>query len=235
MKIKKSLLKYITVGCVLTCLPDNTFAKENSMDVAISNIVIINSYDTEENAVAQAESSRAKEDIETARELINAMDESAEKEGFQERLNNITPDLSLDRLNSTGNVDIYIKSQNMLLLSLDTNVVTFEEFSGIDEIEKPNAITLSINSSLSYKVQATLLDEIRSATGQTIDKSLLTIKANEEDSYETFTNIGVPVVLLDNMPAGNDKTHGIDLKLGADHAHRADIYRTVIKFEVNQK
>lgn len=234
MKLKKSILNYITVGCVLACIPNNSFANENSADIMSYSVMNLDDNSAIEEAVSNAESERTKEAIQTARELVNDMDESVEKEGFQERLNNITPDLALEILESTANVDIYIKSENMLLVSLDTNIVTFEEYSGIGEMLKPNAVTLSINSSLSYQVKATLLDEIKSATGQIIDKSLLTIKANEKDSYESFTDINTPVLLLDSMPAGNDYTHGIDLRLAPDHAHKADIYKTIIKFEVNQ-
>ena len=36
----------------------------------------------------------------------------------------------------------------MLLMSLDTNSITFEDFSGIKDMTKSNTVSISINSTL---------------------------------------------------------------------------------------
>lgn len=49
----------------------------------------------------------------------------------------------------------------MLKLSLNTNSITFEDFSRVEDVERLNAIKLSINSSLSYDINAYLPTEIQ--------------------------------------------------------------------------
>ena len=222
MKYKKSLLKFLTVGTVLVINPVHSFADADALANAQAEVL-------------KAEGSRTKEDIESARDLVNKLEESEDRDDLQNRLNSISPDWVLDRYTTTANVDIYIKSQNMLLLALDTNSITFEDFSGVADMEEPNAVTLSVNSSLAYEVNAYLVDEIRGTEGNIMDKSVLNIKANSENDYKQFADFTNPVQLLDNQPADNNVTHGIDVKLGTDLAHVADIYKTVIKFEVKQK
>ena len=68
-----------------------------------------------------------------------------------------------------------------------------------------------------------------------MDKEVLNIKENTEATYKTFANINEKVVLKDNNPKGNDLSHGIDLKLKEGLAHEADVYKTTIKFEAEQK
>ena len=41
--------------------------------------------------------------------------------------------------------------------------------------------------------------------------------------------------LLDNQDSGNNNVHSIDLMLKGNIAYEQDIYKTTIKFEVNQK
>ena len=188
------------------------------------------------DAVNEAEISRSPEDIENARDLVNKLPESEDKKDLQDRLDAIIPNISLDRENATSNVDIYIKSENMLSLSLDTNSVTFEDFSGVEDLEKQNAVTLTINSSLPYEINSYLVSEMKNADkSETMDKSILNIKANSSLTYESFTDLVTPIKLFDNQVAGNNKVHGIDLKLKGSIAHKADVYKTTIKFEVNQK
>src|SRR5699024_4696256 len=93
------------------------------------------------DAVDEAEQTRDPIDIEDARDLVNQLEESELKNNLQDRLNAIVPNLSLTSQSVTSNLDIYIKSENMLSLSLDTNSVTFEDFSGVEDLEKQNAVT----------------------------------------------------------------------------------------------
>ena len=114
----------------------------------------------------------------------------------------------------TANFDVYIKSENMLSLSLDTNHLTFEDFSGVEDMEKLNAVNLTISSSLPYQVNAYLSSEIQNSDkSNTMNKSIFNIKANSELVYEEFTDIVNPIVLLDNQSKGNGIVHGVDMKL----------------------
>ena len=126
----------------------------------------------------------------------------------------------------------------MLKLSLDTNSVTFEDFSGVTDMEKPNAVKLTVSSSLPYQIDASLMTDIQNANGDnTMDMELLQIKANEEDEskYASFTALNTPITILDDQQPDNDVEHPIDLKLKGDLAFKKDVYKTTIKFEVAQK
>ena len=173
-----------------------------------------------------------------ARYWTNLLKESTKKDELQEEINNNTDivDLQLERKTTSANLDVYIKCENMLSMSLDTNQIIFEDFSGIEDVEKASAINITINSSLPYQLNAYLPTEIQSSDKtNTMDKQILNIKENSETDYKEFSNINEKVVLKDNCPAGNDLTHGVDLKLVGGIAHEKDVYKTTIKFEIEQK
>lgn len=124
----------------------------------------------------------------------------------------------------------------MLSLSLDTNSVTFEDFSEVENMEKLNAVNLTVSSSLPYKINAYLASEIQNSDkSKTMDKSIFNIRANGETNYQAFTDLVTPIILLDNQIAGNDTAHGIDLMLKGNIAHEKDMYKTSVKFKVEQK
>lgn len=189
--------------------------------------------------VEKAEYTKLSYDISVAREAINVLPEIPEKELFQNRVNDIVEVVDigpLERLNATSNLDLYIKSENMLNLSLNTNSITFEDFSGVEDVERPNAIELSINSSLPYDINAYLPTEIQNADkSKTMNKNILNIKENSQLNYQTFSNTTDKIVLKQNNPAGNDLEHGVDIKLKGGISHEKDVYKTTIKIEVVQK
>lgn len=174
--------------------------------------------------------------LDEVRSMVNALPESFRKEELQRALNSISVDLELEKKNATANLDVYIKSENMLSLSLDTNSVTFDNYSGAEDVTKPNAVNLTVSSSLPYKVNAYLESNIENADGSNdMDISLFNIKDGNDSDFKEFTGIKTPVVLLDGQPKGNGVIHSIDLKLKGSLAHRADIYKAVVKFEIEQK
>ena len=176
--------------------------------------------------------------ISRARFWVNQMEESILKDELQQKLNEIlsVDGMELERQTVSSNIDVYIKSENMLSLSLDTNNVMFDNFSGVEDVEMLNAVNLTVNSSLPYKINACLMSEIQNANkSEKIDSDMLKIKANSENDYKDFTNTLIPVILLDDQNSGNNISHKIDLKLSSNQAHKADVYKTVIKFEAEQK
>ena len=68
-----------------------------------------------------------------------------------------------------------------------------------------------------------------------MDKRILNIKENSEVDYKEFANTTDNIILKDNCPAGNNLVHSIDIKLRGGIAHEKDVYKTTIKFEVEQK
>ena len=192
------------------------------------------------NAVVYAETTRFSDDISTARSKVSVLPESIHKVSLTRRVDAIIPleDTfpGLELKNSTFNLDVYIKSENILSMSLNTNSITFEDFSGTEDMVKDNAINIRINSSLPYSLNAYLPVEIQNSDKtNTMDKSILNIKENSETIYQTFINSTDKIVLKDNNTAGNDLVHGIDIKLKGGIAHEKDVYKTIIKFEAEQK
>ena len=188
-------------------------------------------------AVAQAESDSTNYNISLARRYINMLPESSYKEQLQNQLNEIfSSDMLLDRKLTTSNLDVYIKSENILQMSLDTNSISFDDFSGIEDVVKENAVNITINSSLPYQINAYLPAEIQNSDkSATMDKSILNIKESGESNYQTFVNTTDKIVLKDNCSAGNYLTHGVDLKLAGGIAHEKDVYKATIKLEAEQK
>ena len=198
----------------------------------------IKDFEEAERLVEIAEQTRSMQDISIARESINNLPESSKKDELQDRLNVITDisDITFETKTTTANVDIYTKCENMLSLSLNTNSVTFEDFSGVEDMEKRNAVEIKINSSLPYDINAYMPTEIQNPDkNKTMDLNILNIKENSENNYQTFANTNDKIALKENNSSGNNITHSIDIKLKGGIAHEKDVYKTTIKIEVVQK
>lgn len=70
---------------------------------------------------------------------------------------------------------------------------------------------------------------------ETMDKKILKLKESSNNNYKEFTDIQTKLPLLAHSDAGNNKIHIFDFKLDGGMAHKKDIYKTTIKFEVIQK
>ena len=62
-----------------------------------------------------------------------------------------------------------------------------------------------------------------------------TMRIKEGESLEIFIEDTDKIVLKKDCVSGNDINHSIDLKLDSSDAYIPDIYKTVIKFEAEQK
>ena len=178
------------------------------------------------------------ENIALARMWVNLMNESILKDQFQKDISNIADisDIALERKSVSSNLDIYIKSKNMLSMSLNTNSITFDSYSGTEDMEMLGAINISINSSLPYSLNAYMSTEISNTDkSETLPMDILNIKESNETAYQTFDNTVNKLILKDNCVEGNGLVHNIDLKLASSLAHKADVYKTVVKFEAEQK
>lgn len=136
----------------------------------------------------------------------------------------------------TFGADIYIKPSTFLSVSLNTNSVMFEDFDGIDNTIKANALEMSVTSALPYEINASLAVPIQNADkSKTINPAILSIKVNDEDEYKTFTSVESPIRLKDTQSNGDVNVHGIDLKLNTSIPYEIDVYKTVLNLEVKQK
>ena len=177
-----------------------------------------------------------KEDISYFRTIINNLDESMNKDLLQDRLNLFFTTETLEKKIITSNIDVYIKSENMLLMSVSTNSVMFEDYSGVEDLTLDNAIEISINSSLPYNLNSYILNDIQNSNkSKQIDLDRFNIKESSEDNYKMFDDINEKLILKESCNSGNNIKHKIDLKLKGGEAYEADIYKTVVKFEAEQK
>ena len=217
---------------------NTTYISNNSIVPASMKIVVDRTPNRAKEAIEIAKTNTTVENISQARCWTNLMKESILKDSFQAEVNNITDikDLSIKKKVTTVNSDIYIKPKNMLSLSIDTNNIIFNDVDAIEDTEKLNAVNLSVISSLPYKINAYLEEEIyNNDKSEMLDKSVLNIKANVADAYKIFTDLSSPLTLLDNQDSGMNNSHIVDLKLVFNSVPKADVYNTVIKFEVEQK
>ena len=77
----------------------------------------------------------------------------------------------------------------MLSLSLDTNSITFEGYSGVGDVEMLGEVNLTINSSLPYQLNAYMPVGISNAdNSQTLDTSMFNIKESSDTIAYAFLN-----------------------------------------------
>ena len=217
---------------------DTTHISNNSSIPATMEVTVDRTLNRAVEYTTLAKTNPTIENLSKARYWNNLLKDSIKKDQLQEEVNSITRlnDMELERKNVTSNLDLYIKCENILMMSLSTNNITFEDFSGVEDMEKVDAVQISINSSLPYSLNAYLPTEIQNSDKSvTMNKDILNIKESSENTYQTFSNTTDKVVLKDDCSGGNDLVHNIDIKLKGGIAHQKDVYKTTIKFEAEQK
>ena len=237
-QLTEPIYEPLNINLSLPIYEGTTYISNDSIIPATMKVKIDRIANKSSEAVEEAISTPTLHNISLARMWVNQMPESLLKDEMQMRLSNISnmQDIKLDKKNITSNLDLYIKSENMLSLSLNTNSITFEDFSGVEDLELNNVVNLTINSSLPYELNAYLATEIQNSDkSNTMDKSILNIKESGESNYKAFNNINEKLTLKDNNIAGNDIIHNLDLLLRGGISHEKDVYKTTIKFEAKQK
>lgn len=223
---------------ILNIYEQTTYISNNSMVPANMKVTVDRILNRALDSSDKAIVSESINDISTARAWVNMMRESIRKDELQEKLNNIfnINDLPIiEKKYATSNADVYIKAMNTLTMTLSTNHITFEDFSGTEDLEMINALNITVSSSLPYELNASLPVEIYNADKtEFLPKNILNIKENTDSSYKAFSTLGDKVILKDNNPPGNNIKHNIDLKLRGGITHKKDVYKTTIKFEVKQ-
>ena len=191
-----------------------------------------------QETVNLATSNPTVENLSKARFWTNLMKESTLKDNFQGQINinRDVIDLTMDKNDASANADIYIIPKNTLSLSLNTNSIIFDDIDSTQDTELKSAVNLTVNSSLPYTVSASLESEMYNKDkSDSLDKSLLNIKSSDNSTYLGFTDIKVPVTLIEEQQFIKNKVHSIDLLLTGDIFKKADVYKSTLKFEVEQK
>ena len=237
-QLETPIYESLNIDSTINLYLNTTHISNNSTIPANMKITIDRTLNRAIEAIELAKSNPTIENLSKARMWSNLLKESIEKDELQNEINNITniDDLQIEKNNITSNMDVYIKPQNSLSMTLSTNSIIFEEFSGVENMEKLNAVDITISSSLPYQLNSYLESEIKNSDGsKIIPKELLNIRLNGENDYKAFSNINEKLVLKENCLKENDNQFSVDLILKGDLTHRADIYKTVIKFEVEQR
>ena len=191
-----------------------------------------------QESIELAKANSTVENISQTRYWINLMKESILKDNFQSEINNITSaeDLIIEKKTTTANVDLYIKPQNSLSMSLSTNSIIFDEFDSTEDMEKLKAVEITVESSLPYRLNSYLVSEIKNKDGSNIiPKEQFNIRLNGEANYKAFGNVNEKLVLKDDCLAGVNNIHSVDLILRGGRMNEADIYKTTLRFEAEQK
>ena len=228
----------LNIDSVISLYKDTTYISNDSIIPANMKVVVDRTLNRAVEYTELAKANPTINNLSKARYWNNLLEDSIKKDQLQEEVNNITTlnDMVLDKKTATSNLDLYIKCENLLQMSLFTNSITFDDFSGVEDMVKENAVQISINSSLPYSLNAYLPTEIQNSDkSNTMNKDILNIKENSESAYQTFENTIDKIILKDNNPAGNDLIHNIDIKLKSGIAHQKDVYKTTIRFETQQK
>ena len=237
-RLNKPIYEPLKTKPTLNTYTDVTHISNNSIIPVNMKVTVDRVLNRAAESIELAKTNPTMENLSRARMWVNLIDDCSLKDQLQDEINNIADidDLQLERKSASSNLDIYIKSKNMLSMSLNTNSVTFDGYSGTEDMEMLNAVNISINSSLPYSLNAYLPSEIaNSDKSEILPVDILNIKEGSETAYQTFNNTTDKIVLKDNCSNGNDLIHNIDLKLSSNLAHKADVYKTVIKFEAEQK
>lgn len=125
--------------------------------------------------------------------------------------------------------------EGYLNISLSTNQIKFENFTGLEDVEIIKAIEMNVDSDKAYNISASIPNMIRNVDGdKELNPEVLSIKESNAPDYISFTNLNDSVLLMENVASGVN-THTFDFKLNKDKFLEKDSYRAVIKFEINQK
>lgn len=211
---------------------DSTKTKTGAVDVLTLEELSIEEEAID--AVEKAESTILPEDIDKASDLVSKLPEGTLKDELIERIENIGGTV-VTIPSASDNLDILINVENKIELSMDTNIIRFDNFDGTKDEEKLGAVNLSITSTLPYEINAYLASEIQSINSANImDKRVLNIKEGLTSIYKQFNNIDEKVSLSTGNPKGKNVPHEIDILLKGGYAYKKDNYKAVIKIEVVQ-
>ena len=237
-KLENPIYEPLKVDLPLQLFEGTTYISNNSVIPANLKTTIDRIINISIEAIKEAIKTPTLYNMSQARMWVNQMSDSRFKDEMQARLNEILDidDMQLEKKSVTSNVDVYIESENTLSMSLDTNFIIFDNYSGVEDVEKINALNITVSSSLPYQLNAYLSSEIQNSDkSNSIDSNILNIKESSESNYQAFIDNVTKILLKDNCSNGNNISHGIDIRLNGNLAHKADVYKTVIKFEAEQK
>lgn len=246
MNINKQLLKILSILVVLGNLMHISLATNTNLNREESLVDFV-SFDENVNAIADEEKESeilnkieslsknyTKDNVEDIEALINSLNNEDKRNSLKQILKSTISDITLSDI--SANIDVYIQSENILTMSLDTNYILFDNFDGINDMERLRAINITVNSTLPYELNASLKTEIQNADAtRFMNKEILNIKEEGVGDYKNFSSVGQKIILSDNNPPATNVTHYIDFKLKGRIPYEIDVYKTAVQFEIQQK
>ncbi|MNL91323.1 Minor extracellular protease Epr precursor [compost metagenome] len=200
-------------------------ANEASLLVKINNATA---------AVQQAESSCSLIDIQAARILVNALPEGSAKVGLSNRVNAIIAISSVTAKSVSNDFDVVINTTTALEMAISNNMITFDDYNPLVDVEQQNIMTVNIISTSPYDLVANALDDFKSSNGNIVPVSNLLLKVHEDSVYKAMQK-GVKVPLAVNQPKTSSQNYSLDAKLIGDTSVAVDSYKASVKLEVQQR
>ncbi|MBQ8997187.1 MAG: hypothetical protein IJ086_00675 [Clostridium sp.] len=235
-KLAKSIYEPIKTDLSIQLFEGTTHISNNSTITANMKVVVDRTINRATEAIQEARINPTPQNISIARMWANLLEDSALKDEIQQEISDIvvSEDIEMERKTVSSNMDVYIRSENVLSMSLSTNSVIFDDYSGVDDNEKLNAVDVIVSSSLPYALNTYLETPIESNSGNVISNTVLSIRESG-GTYQSFSNTDNKIVLNSDCESTELKSHSIDLKVSSDKAINADVYKTTVKFEAVQK
>ena len=237
-RLENPIYEPIKDDLAISLFKDTTYISTNSNIPSSIKTIIDRTPNRANEAIELAKINPTVENIALARMWTNLLKESVIKDRLEDSISDIRNivDMTIEKKKVTANLDMYIKPENSISMSLSTNSITFDNYTGLEDMEKLGALDITINSSLPYNLNAYMPKELSNADGSSsMGVNLLNIRDNTESSYSQFTNTIDKLVLKSDCDKGNNKVHTVDLKIASDRSFKPDIYKAVIKFEAEQK
>ena len=235
---KTPIYEPINIDLSLNLFEGTTYILSSSNIPANIKVTVDRAMNRAVEAIELAQIKPTIDNISAARMWTNLLKETIKKDQLQDVINDVLEieGLGIEKKSISANVDLYIKSKNTLSMSLNTNSIIFDDYSIVEDMEKLNAIEITVSSSLPYTLNAYLETPItNSDNSQIIRPNFINIKESKSNDYQPFTNINERIILNSNCDAGNGNVHNIDFKLAKNNIGKTDIYKATIKFEAIQK
>jgi hypothetical protein len=208
---------------------DSESDKRNTVSVYTAKIV--SDEEVAEYYVELAEKYQTEEYIQYALSFTEILSESTKKSELIRRIEILIYEPESKNISN----DVFIIPDNILEVSSNINSIIFDNFSVLESCEKLSVLELTVSSSLPYNIKSSIESDIfGSNSGNKIDKSILSIKTSKDNTYKDFSESITVLTLAENQSIGENIKHTIDIRLNAGKIKKMDIYKTILKFEIEQ-
>jgi hypothetical protein len=131
--------------------------------------------------------------------------------------------------------NVNIIPENMIEFAIVTNDLLFQDFSLEEESISEDVFRITVSSSLPYDINVYLQEDIVGSTfNKKLDNQVISLKSSLDNEYKTFADNSKFFKLLSNQSFGMKNIHDIDAKIDGKKMAIVDIYKILLKIEVQQ-